>query len=118
MYLVYSHVQKYDWFLLGAVFCLITLGAITLFSLSGISAFPFFERQLYWIAIGVAAMVAVSFFVFRFCGFIVGGVAFRRISSPGSGIMVSRWGLIVSTRRACQNSTFDTACQIFFQATC
>jgi len=65
MYLVYSHVQKYDWFLLGAVFCLITLGAITLFSLSGISAFPFFERQLYWIAIGVAAMVAVSFIDFR-----------------------------------------------------
>lgn len=44
---------------------MVILGAITLFSLSGVSPFPFFERQIYWIAIGIAAMVAASFIDFR-----------------------------------------------------
>lgn len=65
MHTLYSHVAKFDWLLLGAVFCLIILGIITLFSLSGVSVFPFFERQLYWIVLGVAAMIGVSFIDFR-----------------------------------------------------
>ena len=59
---------------MGAVFLLISLGLITLFSLAGISNAPFLERQLIWSLIGIGALVMGSFIdfrLFRTQGFIV-----------------------------------------------
>ena len=61
-----EHFRRFDWFLLGAVAVLITMGLVTLFSLRDASTFPFFERQLVWSAIGFAALVFLSFLDFRF----------------------------------------------------
>lgn len=57
--------QKYDWLLAGAVFLLVAIGLLSLFSLSGVSQFPFFHRQLLWTVIGVLLMVVASFIDFR-----------------------------------------------------
>lgn len=62
---IFSHLRRYDWLLMGAVLLLISIGLLTLFSLSRVSPFPFFERQLLWTAIGIAALLAVSFVDFR-----------------------------------------------------
>ena len=62
---VLSHILKYDWLLMGAVLLLMILGLVTLFSLSGVSSFPFFPRQILWSAIGTAALVLVSLVDFR-----------------------------------------------------
>lgn len=62
---VLQHIRKYDWLLMGAVLLLMALGLITLFSLSGINPFPFFERQLLWAWIGLAFLITASFIDFR-----------------------------------------------------
>ncbi len=59
-----SHVRRYDWIMLGAVFLLMALGLLSLFSLSDVSAFPFFRRQIMWTAAGL-----VFFFVFSAADF-------------------------------------------------
>lgn len=66
MRVLLQHIRRYDWLLMGAVFLLIILGLMTLFGLSGVSAAPFFERQLIWVGIGVVILAAVSFLDFRF----------------------------------------------------
>lgn len=50
---------------MGAVLLLVVIGLISLYSLSGVSAFPFFRRQLLWVGIGVALMMGASFIDFR-----------------------------------------------------
>ena len=62
---VFTHIRRYDWFLMGAVFVLAGLGLLTLFSVSSASAAPFFARQLTWVAIGIALLVLASFIDFR-----------------------------------------------------
>lgn len=52
--------MRYDWVLVGAVWCLVVLGLLTLFSLSSVSAFPFFQRQLVWAAVGLLVMIGMS----------------------------------------------------------
>lgn len=60
-----SHIQKYDWVLTSSVFLLVAIGLMSLFSLSGVSAFPFFWRQVTWAAIGFVMFVLTSFVDFR-----------------------------------------------------
>lgn len=62
---VVRHILQFDWLLMGAVLALVAIGLISLFSLSGVSLFPFFQRQLIWVAIGLAALVAASMIDFR-----------------------------------------------------
>lgn len=50
---------------MGAVFLTVIFGLLSLFSLSGISPFQFFERQLIWVLVGTLAMVLASFVDFR-----------------------------------------------------
>lgn len=63
--LFWRSLVKSDWFLTGALALLIALGLATLFSLSGVSAFPFFRRQLLWLGVGVFFLVAGSVVDFR-----------------------------------------------------
>lgn len=44
---------------------LVALGLISLYSLSGVSAFPFFQRQLIWAGIGILLLVLSSMIDFR-----------------------------------------------------
>lgn len=60
-----SHIRKYDWVLLGAVFLLITIGLVSLFSIAGVKPVYFFARQLMWVAIGMCLLVASSLIDFR-----------------------------------------------------
>lgn len=60
-----SHIRRFDWLLLGAVLLLISIGLLSLFSLSGVSAFPFFRRQIVWAGIGLVGLAASSFIDFR-----------------------------------------------------
>lgn len=69
-----GHLKKFDWLLQGAVFLLMALGLVSLFSLSGVNSFPFFERQLVWSLVGLVALAFVSlidFRLFRTQGFII-----------------------------------------------
>lgn len=59
------HISRYDWLLMGAVLLLIALGALSLFSLSGVSSFSYFKRQLVWLGIGLLTLFLASFFDFR-----------------------------------------------------
>ena len=60
-----SHLKKFDWLLLAAVLLLITIGLLSLFSLSGVSLYPFFGKQILWALIGIVLLVVLSFFDFR-----------------------------------------------------
>ncbi len=62
---IWEHVLRFDWLLQGAVFLLVGLGLISLFSLSDASSFPFFYRQLMWVGIGMTLMLMASFIDFR-----------------------------------------------------
>ncbi len=69
-----AHILRYDWLLMGAVLILMALGLTTLFSLSGVDPFPFFERQLIWSGVGILLLViasSVDFRLFRTQGFMV-----------------------------------------------
>ena len=59
------HIAGFDWLLQGAVFLLLGLGLISLFSLASVSSFPFFQRQLLWVGIGVTSMLVGSSIDFR-----------------------------------------------------
>ena len=59
------HIRRYDWLLMGAVLLLMVLGLVSLFSLSGVSVFPSFERQLVWAGVGLVLLVAASLVDFR-----------------------------------------------------
>ena len=59
-----STIRRYDWLLLGAVLLLMALGFLSLFSLSGVSAFPFFSRQIFWAGVGL-----IFFFMFSMADF-------------------------------------------------
>jgi len=63
---VSGHFRRFDWLLMGAIFVLVAMGLATLFSLRGASSFPFFGRQLVWVAVGLSALVGMSFLDFRF----------------------------------------------------
>lgn len=60
-----SHIRKYDWVLLGAVFLLMMLGLISLLSISGVRPINFFARQLVWTATGLCLLVGASLIDFR-----------------------------------------------------
>lgn len=60
-----AHIRRYDRLLLGAVFLLVGLGLLSLYSLKDVSPFPFFERQLLWAGIGIVLMVGASLIDFR-----------------------------------------------------
>lgn len=62
---IFYHLRRYDWLLMGAVLMLVAIGLISLYSLSGVSPFPFFARQLAWAGIGAVLLVAASFIDFR-----------------------------------------------------
>lgn len=62
---LWSHIRKYDWVLTVSVFLLVMIGLMSLSSLSGVSAFPFFWRQLMWAGIGVAVFIIASLIDFR-----------------------------------------------------
>ncbi|TSC77758.1 MAG: hypothetical protein G01um101433_511 [Parcubacteria group bacterium Gr01-1014_33] len=51
---------------MGALFLLMGLGLLSLFSLSEASVFPYFHRQIYWIGVGLLFLVSASFVDFRF----------------------------------------------------
>lgn len=62
------HIAGFDWLLGGAVLLLLGLGLISLFSLSSVSSFPFFYRQLLWVGIGLVCMLigsGIDFRIFR-----------------------------------------------------
>lgn len=65
MKFILRHIARFDWLLLGAVFLLMGLGLLSLFSLAEASSFPFFKRQLIWVGLGVTALILVSFIDFR-----------------------------------------------------
>ena len=65
MQAIINHLQKFDWLLIGAIFLLVGLGLMSLFSLSAASGYFFFTRQLVWFAIGVCVLVAASVVDFR-----------------------------------------------------
>lgn len=58
-------ISRYDWVLTGAAFLLMAIGLMSLFSLSAASPFPYFGRQLAWVAVGTVAFIAASFVDFR-----------------------------------------------------
>lgn len=62
---VLAHISRFDWLLAASVLLLIGIGVMSLYSLSGVSPFPFFERQLVWVGIGVCLLLASSFVDFR-----------------------------------------------------
>lgn len=53
-----------DWILVGAVLVITGFGLITMYSYAGQN--NYFERQVVWVFISLAAMITVSFFDFRF----------------------------------------------------
>jgi rod shape determining protein RodA len=62
---VINHIRRYDWLLMGAVLLLMALGLLSLFSLSSVSAFPFFGRQLLWAGVGLVFLFFASLVDFR-----------------------------------------------------
>ena len=62
---LFSAIRQYDWILVSALLLLLCLGLISLFSLSGASAYPFFQRQLVWLAAGLILLAIASMFDFR-----------------------------------------------------
>ncbi|QQG45390.1 MAG: rod shape-determining protein RodA [Candidatus Sungiibacteriota bacterium] len=62
---ILAHVSRFDWLLQGAVFLLTGLGILSLFSLSGVSPLPYFERQLLWAGVGIVLLLAASSIDFR-----------------------------------------------------
>ena len=50
---------------MGAVLAMAGLGLVSLFSLSSVSAFPFFRRQLIWLGVGFISLLISSFVDFR-----------------------------------------------------
>ena len=65
MRLFLRHLAQYDWLLLGAILLLMALGLMSLFSLSGTSPFPYFERQLIWVGVGIFLLIISSLIDFR-----------------------------------------------------
>lgn len=63
---LFAHLSKFDWLLMGALFMLMLIGLLTLFSLKGVSPFSYFERQLVWVVIGILCLFFASFIDFRF----------------------------------------------------
>lgn len=62
---VIIHLKKYDWLLAASVFLLLIFGLFSLFSLSGVSPFRFFQRQLIWALVGILALFLASLVDFR-----------------------------------------------------
>ncbi len=58
-------IRRWDWLLAGAVFLLIFFGLLSLYSLSGVSSFPFFWRQVVWVVVGIAVLAAAGTVDFR-----------------------------------------------------
>lgn len=65
MYSLITHLRRFDWLLLGAVFLLVAIGLTSLFSLSGVRGTHFFERQLVWTGVGIVFLLASSMADFR-----------------------------------------------------
>jgi len=65
MYTALNYVRRFDWLLLGAVLLLVVFGLTTLLSLSGVSPFPFFRRQILWAGVGLILLLAASLVDFR-----------------------------------------------------
>ncbi len=57
--------RRMDWLLTAAVFVIVAIGLVSLASLSVTSEFPFFTRQLVWVALGIVAFLVVAFFDYR-----------------------------------------------------
>jgi len=57
-----SQLKKFDWILIGAVLTLCVISLLTLYSVNhGNPGFIFFQKQVFFVFLGIAAMVAVSF---------------------------------------------------------
>ncbi len=59
-----SFFRKFDWVLLGIVAAIVLLGAATFYGI-GAKSSDFVQRQIIFLIIGVAIMIAVSFFDYR-----------------------------------------------------
>jgi len=62
---ILDHLRKFDWFLAVAAGLLMMIGLLSLASLSSSSAFPFFERQIMWVLVSVAAFFSIAYFDYR-----------------------------------------------------
>jgi len=74
MHLFLRHLAQYDWLLTGAILLLMAFGLVSLFSLSDTSPFPYFERQLTWVGVGILLFVLsslIDFHLFRTQGYAV-----------------------------------------------
>jgi rod shape determining protein RodA len=62
---LFSHIRKYDWVLLGAIFLLMMVGIVSLLSISGVKPVHFFARQLVWAGVGLCLLMGASLIDFR-----------------------------------------------------
>ena len=61
--------ENFDWVFLCLVLALASLGVINLFSASAgfsLGGTPIYLKQLYWMLLGLAVMIAILFFDYRF----------------------------------------------------
>ena len=65
MHLLIQHLKRFDWLLMGAVLLMMTLGLVSLFSISGSGYSSFFQRQLIWVGAGISLLLIMSFIDFR-----------------------------------------------------
>ncbi|PIQ75509.1 MAG: rod shape-determining protein RodA [Candidatus Portnoybacteria bacterium CG_4_8_14_3_um_filter_40_10] len=57
-----SQLKKFDWILIGAVLVLCALSLLTLYSINyGKPGFIFFQKQVFFVILGLAAMATISF---------------------------------------------------------
>jgi len=62
---VLSYLKKFDWILVGSVLTLCALSSLILFGVDAGQASNFFVKQVLFIALGIVALVALSFFDVR-----------------------------------------------------
>lgn len=65
LYAFLDTVRRMDWILTVSIFLLLTMSLMTLASLSATSSFPYFERQIIWVLVGIAAYLCVAQFDYR-----------------------------------------------------
>ncbi len=57
-----SQLKKFDWILIGAVLILCAISLLTLYSINyGKPGFIFFQKQVFFVILGLATMIAISF---------------------------------------------------------
>lgn len=62
---IWDTIRRMDWILTVSIFLLCSISLLTLASLSTTSPFPYFERQIAWVLVGLAAYFLVAQFDYR-----------------------------------------------------